>query len=177
MSAQPGNFRRGGRRGNAFPIRDAAEVERIRRAYYANEVPVFEVCRRFKMTDHELRLLIARNGWTSRSKMTMQRISSHRKVLPKRRTEADVRAAHRTEQTERQASLYRSAVEDVHYLRRRGFPVDRNGINPKSDAVHFGNTIITFAELREKAARERRLEEAARPVELPRKRGRKRATP
>ena len=147
MTEQPGNRRRRGTIVSALPTGD--RLKRIKRMYDANEVTVAEVCRRCQITDYDLRLLIELHKWTTRSRMTKPRVSSLRKVLPKRRTEAQVRADNQ-------------AAEDA---RRRGFPIDRIGINPRSDGVRFGNSVISFNQLREKADRERRLELGARMVQ------------
>lgn len=165
MSPQPGNFRRGGNRGNAFAERSPAEIARIHRAYIDNELPLKEICRRFNMTDHELTVIRDREGWKARGQSRKPRISSHRRVLPKRRTEAQARADNLADAQARDVSLYGKDLADVRYLRWRGFVIDRHDIHPTSQGVRVGNQIVTFAQLREKADRERRLDAAVKRVE------------
>lgn len=97
--------------------------------------------------------------------------SRNYKLVPRPRTEAQVREDRRAEEAARELELYGRDVADVATLRRRGF-----GINREGDRIRFGNSLITFAELREKADRERRLEAAAKPPEPPRKPGRQPGT-
>jgi len=65
-------------------------------------------------------------------------------------------AAIRAAEAARDRQLYADAVDDVALLRRRGFVVTREG-----HRCRVGNTLCSLADLRAKAARERRLAEAA----------------
>lgn len=162
MSPQPGNHRlkgNAGRSGNSFPTRTAADIARIHRAYVDNELPLKEIHRRFRMTDHELNVMRDRHGWKSRGKNSKPTLQTQRKKPPKVRTEAQVRAARNAEFSARDAALYGRHLEDVQYLRWCGYIIDRHHLH--GDEVRVGNKVITFAALREKAAMWRRLKVAA----------------
>lgn len=158
--------------------RSADEIARIGAAYCARIETVDAICRRFKSSRDEVSTLARRHGWPPREGVKVigtQKTRSY-KPLTRPRTEAEQRAERIAEEAARDLATYRDAatVADVAFLRRRGFGVDRMGLT--GEAVRFGNSIITFAELREKADRERRLEAAARPPEPPRKPGRQPGT-
>lgn len=145
-----------------------AEIERIRRAYIAGDETIAAICRRFAVSHDTVNTLAHRHGWplrgTSGPRPGAQKARVYRKA-PRPKTEAQQRADRLAEEAARERNLYGAALVDVDYLRRRGFPIDRLGIHPGSEGVNFGNTVISFAQLREKADRERRLEAAAKPVE------------
>ena len=65
-------------------------------------------------------------------------------------SQAERAALDRAEDAARQRQLYGDAVDDVKYLRRIGFTVNRDGGN-----VRVGNKLLTLAEVRTMAARER----------------------
>ena len=61
-------------------------------------------------------------------------------------------AALRRETDQREALLYGPVLDDVILLRRRGF-----GVHIEGDRFRVGNRLMSRAELRRTAARERRL--------------------
>ena len=63
----------------------------------------------------------------------------------------------RIAEQKRNRELYGDALEDVEFLRRRGWAIN---LLP-SGRVQFGNQILTLDELREKAKREQRLRQPA----------------
>lgn len=153
--------------------RSADEIARIGAAYCARIESVDAICRRFKSSRDEVTTLARRHGWPLRQGVKVigaQKTRSY-KPLTRPRSEAEQRAERIADEAARELELYGRHVADVATLRRRGF-----GINREGDLIRFGNSLITFAELREKADRERRLEAAARPPEPPRKPGRQPGT-
>jgi hypothetical protein len=124
-----------------FPARSPEMIEQIRRAY-ARSLPARTIGLLFGLPNGEIYALVRRHGWAARSEMT-----------PCERANA-ARAA----EAAREIELYGSAggVDDVRTLRRRGFTVTRDG-----HRYRVGNALCTFEEMRAKAARERRLIEAA----------------
>lgn len=140
----------------------ADEIRRIGEAYCAKFEAVAAIQRRYSLTQHALEALADAQGWPPRGlrgpRLSAQKSRNFKKA-PKPRTEAQAREDRRAEEAARELELYGDAVADVALLRQRGFGVDRIGINPKAEGVRFGSKVITMAELREKAARERRLME------------------
>jgi hypothetical protein len=122
-----------------FPTRSPETIEQIRGAY-ERSLPARTVGSLFGLANGEIYALVKAHGWAARSEMT-----------PCQRANA-ARAA----EAAREIELYGSAggVDDVRTLRRRGFTRDGGGFR-------CGNTVCSFADLRAKAARERRLLEAA----------------
>lgn len=149
MSPQPGNHR------SRIVDRKPAELERMRQCYVANELSLTEICRRFRSSDHELRVLANRHGWPMRGKSSKPKALTLKK--PPRRTEAQIRQQNLDETQARETALYGSDMADVRYLQHLGYIIDRHGISLASRGVRVGNKIITFAQLREMAERERRL--------------------
>lgn len=154
--------------------RSADEIARIGAAYCDRIETVAAICRRFNIGAGDIVALANVHGWPLRGMGTQrpgaQKTRNYKKA-PKPRTEAEIRAERQAEEQARERALYGRHVDDVALLRRRGF-----GINREGDLIRFGNSLITFAELRDKADRERRLEAAARPPEPPRKPGRRPGT-
>jgi len=154
--------------------KSAVEIARIGAAYCGKFDALTEICRRHRMSYDALVAMATAEGWPPRGLRAPRpnaQKSRNYKLAPRPRTEAQVREERRAEQAARELELYGRHVADVALLRRRGF-----GINREGDLIRFGNALITFAELREKADRERRLEAAARPPEPPRKAGRQPGT-
>lgn len=75
---------------------------------------------------------------------------------PKKRTHGEVILDTRAELEGRERDLYGAVRDDVAYLRRLGWIINREG-----DGFLVGNTICTATELHAKAERERRLEQPA----------------
>lgn len=144
--------------------RSADEIECIGAAYCDRMESVAGICRRFKTNPGKLVEWANVHGWPLRG-MGAQRPGAQKsrtyRQTPKPRTEAQQRADRQAEEAARDAALYRGDLTDVDYLRSKGFGIDRAGIDPDSEGIRFGNTVISFAALREKAARERRLDGAA----------------
>lgn len=100
----------------------------------------------FGTTRGELFALARQHGWTRRAD-TLAATTARERAIAARAAEA----AHQVE-------LYGDAatVDDVGILRQRGWVVTREG-----NRCRVGSALCSFAELRAKAARERRLLDAA----------------
>lgn len=142
----------------------AEVIERIGKAYCDREISIADICRRFNTSPTDVVQFARLYGWPQRGRGSKPK---HRSILKTRqprpyRGAAEWAADQRAEEEKRQANLYGLQVDDVALLRRRGYGVTREGAG-----VRIGNQLCTFAQLREKADRERRLEAAARPVDTP----------
>jgi hypothetical protein len=122
-----------------FPTRSPETIEQIRGAY-ERSLPARTIGLLFGLPNGEIYALVKAHGWAARSEMT-----------PCERANA-ARAA----EAARTIELYGDAVDDVRLLRRRGFVVVREG-----ERYQIGNALCSLADLRAKAARERRLTDAA----------------
>jgi hypothetical protein len=124
------------------------ELEQIRAAYENGAMPMRATAVLLGMAAEKIRALARQHGWAARSETIYAP-----GVTPRERADA-IRAADRR----RQVELYGDAatVDDVRLLRRCGYVVVREG-----ERCRIGNTLCSLADLRAKAARERRLAEAA----------------
>jgi hypothetical protein len=122
-----------------MPTRAPEMIEQIRRAY-ARSLPARTVGLLFGLANGEIYTLVKSQGWAARSEMT-----------PCERA-----TAARSAEAARDRELYGDAVDDVRLLRRRGFVVVREG-----ERYRIGNAVCSLADLQAKAARERRLADAA----------------
>jgi hypothetical protein len=130
-----------------FPVRSADFIEQLGRAFVLG-TPTRAIAIMFAITTTELRHLVRREVWAARSETLSNTTPSERA------------AAARAADAAHQVELYGDAatVDDVRLLRRQGFVVHREG-----QRCRVGNTLCSLADLRAKAARERRLMEADRP--------------
>ena len=136
--------------------RSRTEINKIGDFYKGNSLSIREICERFDATPGEIQCLKEREGWPARGHASKP--IGFKGVQPKIANPFDLAAyaaAARRADAERDAKLYGAALDDVNLLRRRGFAVTREG-----QYVRVGNDLITLAELRGKAARERRLLES-----------------
>jgi len=69
----------------------------------------------------------------------------------------------RREVAQRETALYGALLDDVNFLRRRGFPI-HSELKGGRRLYRVGNRLLDPAELRAVAARERRLLEPATPA-------------
>jgi hypothetical protein len=121
------------------------ELEQIRAAYESPSLPLRATCVLLGIAAEKIRSLAREHGWRPRTE-GLERTPCERAIA--------VRAA----DAARQVELYGDAatVDDVQFLRQQGFIVHREGAGAR-----VGNTLCSLAALRAKAARERRLIEAA----------------
>jgi hypothetical protein len=131
-----------------MPTRAPEFVEQLGRAY-ALGTAARPLATLFGITPSELVDIARRQGWQTRA----EGLWAPGKTARERA--AEIRAA----EAARQVELYGCAggVDDVRTLRRRGFTVTREG-----NRYRVGNALCSLAELRAKAARERRLMQADR---------------
>jgi hypothetical protein len=128
-----------------MPTRSPEFVEQLGRAY-ALGTAARPLATLFGITPSELVDIARRQGWQTRAEGLWAPGTTSRERA------AEVRAA----EAARERELYGDAVDDVRLLRRRGFVVTREG-----HRCRVGNMLCTLAALRGKAARERRLSDAA----------------
>lgn len=135
-----------------------AELRRIRSAVEAGEETLEAIGRRFSLSRKTIVHLIARHGWTNpwiaRQRDRGAAATIMRKVRPNSylANPAKYVAAKRREVEQVDRGLYGPLLDDVQWLRRRGWT-----INVESGGFRVGNHVIDGAALAQKAARERRL--------------------
>ena len=127
-----------------MPVRSPEQLTQIRTAYESTDASVRVLVTMFSTTRSEIYGLARQHGWSKRADTLAATTARERAIA--------VRAA----EAAREADLYGDAVADVRLLRSRGFVVIREG-----QGYRVGNSVCTLAALRAKAARERRLIEAA----------------
>lgn len=135
-------------------------IAAVKAAYIANDSSVAHIAKHFGIPASEFYSIRDRLGWPLRGQARKHKGFKSAIKGRKKRTPRQIVLDQRAEGDARELALYGDCVADVRLLRNRRFTVTREG-----DGFRVGNQRCTFAELREKAARERRLEAAARPVE------------
>ena len=131
-----------------MPVRSPEFIEQVRAAW-ALGTPSRPLAVMFGITSTELSDLVRRNGWKPRTEG----------LWAPGKTPVERAAEIREAEAARQVELYGDAVDDVRLLRQRGFFVVREG-----NRFRIGNAVCSLADLRAKAARERRLADAANSI-------------
>ena len=134
--------------------RAAKELERVVAVYCANEISISEILRRFRMGKPELERILAARGIPMRGRASKPKgFTTKRSAKNRPLTQGEILLERRAEEEARNLELYGADLGDVQYLRRKGFTINREGAG-----LRIGNQLTDFAELRRKAARERRLD-------------------
>lgn len=155
-------------------------IETVRQLYAGDSLTNVEIGLRYGKRPNWVNRLASQHGWPLRKKLALRLPGPKTAGRQPRKYAAgqsrvykgaaEWAAAQRESDGARQRDLYGADLADVEYLRRRGFAIHR-----ERDQIRCNNDLITFAEMREKAARERRLEAAARPPDPTTTSARKRA--
>jgi hypothetical protein len=128
-----------------MPVRSSEFVEQVRRAYVLGTTPTKPLAVMFGISPSELFALVELYGWRQHAAGRDLEKTSRERANEARQAEAV-----------REVDLYGDAIDDVRLLRQRGYVVGREG-----ERCRVGNQLVTLADMRAKAARERRLAEAA----------------
>ncbi len=142
-------------------------IETVRQLYAGDSLTNVEISAKFGRCPNWVSQLAARYGWPLRSDAKPMRLPGPKTAgrQPRKYAAGQARvykgaaewaAAQREADGARQHELYGADLGDIEYLRRRGFIINR-----ERDRIRCDNDLISFAEMREKAARERRLEASA----------------
>lgn len=126
-----------------------AELRRMRSVVESGDTNIEHIARQFRTSEREVRRLTAEKGWTN---------PNAKKVQPKKPTgvsywsRAKFEAAKREEVANAERRLYGALLDDVQWLRRRGY-----GVNKERGGYRVGNKVMDADGLRAVANRERRL--------------------
>lgn len=134
------------------------EIETVRLMYVGDKLTNVQISAKYGKQPNWVNHLATRHGWPLRSGMIATPKAPRAKTPtsmsrgPRPATQAELILQRRAEDAARQKELYGDALPDVDVLKKRGFVLTR-----EDDKIRVGNKLLTFAEMKEMANRERRL--------------------